>query len=127
MASKHKRTQRQRSRKPELNSNEKRGNLESRSSEAVTVCWGVTLTILVVCNLITMAAHLYASQNPDADRTAIVGELMLLAGSLVGAISLLLLPVVYWVRTQPPPRGVTVFGACLAISPILGLFLKSLQ
>ncbi|MCG8450463.1 MAG: hypothetical protein MI725_12915 [Pirellulales bacterium] len=100
---------------------------ETRASEALTVCWGVTLTILVVCNLVTTAAYYYVSQNPEAERTAVFGELLLLTGSLVGGLSLLLLPVLYRVRRVPPPRGVAVFGACLAIAPILALLLQTLR
>lgn len=100
--------------------------VETRASEALTVCWGVTLTILIVCNVIVIGSQLYVSWYPEAKRTAIFGDLLLLAGSMVGVFSLVLLPLLYRVRQIPPPNGVAVFGACLAIAPILGLLMKAL-
>ena len=58
---------------------------------------------------------------------ALFGEVLLFAGSVVGATSLLILPVLYRIRRVGPPRGVAVFGACLAIAPMLGLLVKTLR
>ncbi len=53
-------------------------------------------------------------------------ELMLLAGAIVGTLSLLLLPVLYRVRRVPPPKGLVVFGVCVAVAPLLAILVRVL-
>ena len=100
---------------------------ETRSGEALAVAWGVTVTMLVFCNLFNVGLHTYVSQNPDAQQLAVLGELLLFAGSVVGAISLIILPLLYRLRNVGPPRGIAVFGACLAAAPIMALLMKTLR
>ena len=119
-------------RKPSrLKSNQKQPastqDIETRASEALTVCWGVTITTLVMCNLVTIVAHYYVSRNPDAERMAVLGELLLVGGAVVGVISLVLLPILYRIRREPLPNGIAVFGACLALAPILGIIVKTMH
>lgn len=100
---------------------------EGRTSETVTVGWTVTLTTLFFSNLAAILAHLYVVSFPPAHRMAMLRELLLYAGLLVGILSLVLLPVVYRVRSTPPPRGLVAFGVCLAAAPILAVLLRSLS
>jgi len=100
--------------------------VETRAAEAVTVCWTVTLTTLFLTGLITLLAHFYVASHPEAQKMAFLGGIMQFAGALIGAISLALLPVVYRVRKVAPPKGLTLFGVCLALAPILVLILKTL-
>jgi len=100
---------------------------ETRAAEAVTICWTVTLTTLVLTILITLVAHFYVASYPDAEKMALLGGMMQFAGALVGGISLVLLPVVYRVRQVAPPKGLAVFGVCLAIAPILVFLIKTLS
>lgn len=85
------------------------------------------MTTAVLCNLITLVAFYYVGQHPEAQRMAMLGELLLLGGVIVGLIHLLLLPLVYRVRRVPPPRGVVVFGACVAIGPMLVIAVRMLR
>jgi hypothetical protein len=100
---------------------------ESRTSVAVTVCWTVTLTTLFFLNLAASTAHFYVVANPPAQRMAMLRELLLVAGALVGCMSLALLPPVYRFRQTLPPRGLVAFGACLALAPILAVVLRAIQ
>jgi len=100
---------------------------ESQASDAMTVCWVVTLTTLLLCDLSAVAAHVFVVQYPDAQRMAQLRELLLFAGSVVGVLSLLLLPVLYRIRRVPPPTGLVVFGACVAVAPILAVVVRILQ
>ena len=84
----------------------------------------MTVTTLVVCNLVTIAAHYYQVLHPDAELIPMLGKLLLVASAALGLGSLLLLPFLYRVRRVPPPRGVAVFGVCVAAAPILGLLVK---
>lgn len=101
--------------------------LESKSSDAITVAWMVTITTLLFCNLAIAGGYYFSRQYPDVAGLQLMKEMLLIAGSGLGVISLVLLPVVYRVRNVVPPTGIAVFGACLAVAPILGLILRNLQ
>ena len=101
--------------------------IESRASEALTVAWTVTLTTLLFCNLATIAAHFYILATPDAKSMKLLREMLLFASAIVGCLSLTLLPFVHRYRRIPPPKGLVVFGACLAIAPILVVVLRAVR
>ncbi|QEG34081.1 hypothetical protein [Bythopirellula goksoeyrii] len=100
---------------------------ESRGSEAITVAWTVTITTLFFCDLAIVAIHFWLADSPEAKGLLALRELMLFAGAFIGVLSLLLLPAVYKLRSTLPPTGLVVFGACLAIAPILTLLVRGLQ
>jgi len=100
---------------------------ESRAGEALAVAWGVSVTMLAFCNLANIGVHYYASNHPDAMQMAVLGELLLFFGTVAGGISLVLLLILYRVRRVMPPRGVAVFGVCLAVAPILALGMQTLR
>jgi hypothetical protein len=54
-------------------------------------------------------------------------DLVMFAGAIIGALALLLIPVVYRLRRTPPPRGFTAFAICVAAAPILALVARALQ
>ncbi len=98
---------------------------EARASEAITIAWTVTVTTTLLCNLMIIAAHFYIINYPDAKRMELLRGLMLLGGSIVGIMSLLILPVLYRVRRVPPPRGLVVFSICVALAPILAVLART--
>jgi hypothetical protein len=100
---------------------------ETRTSDAATVCWTVTVTTLLLCNISAAAAQLYSRQHPDARGVLMLGEMLLLAGAVIGVLSLVLLPVVYRVRRVPPPQGLVVFAVCLAAAPLLTVIVRAVQ
>jgi len=100
---------------------------ESRASEVVTVGWTVTLTTLFFCNLAAIGAHFYVAANPEAQRMAMLCELLLFAGALVGLFSLAMLPLMQRLRQTPPPRGLVAFGLCIALAPILAVAVRALR
>lgn len=98
---------------------------ETRASEAITIAWTVTVTTVLLCDIAIIAAHFYIINAPDAKRMELLRGLMLLGGSLVGLMSLMLLPVLYRVRKVPPPRGLVVFSICAALAPILAVIART--
>lgn len=100
---------------------------ESRTSEVTTVGWTVTLTTVFFCNLAAIGAHLYVAAHPEAQRMAMLRELLLFSGALIGLLSLALLPVVKRLRQTPPPRGLVAFGVCIALAPILAVALRIMR
>lgn len=93
--------------------------VESRASESLTVLWAVTVLMVLVADVLAVAAHFYLTANPEAEKVVLLKGLLLFTGSLVGAVSLIVLPILYRVRQVPPPPGLAVFGACVAAAPIL--------
>ncbi len=94
---------------------------ESRASEAVTIAWTVSVTGVLVCDLIVVAAHWYVRGHPDAQPARAFEAIMLLSAALMGAASLALLPVVWRTRRLKPPLGYAVFAALVAAAPIIAL------
>lgn len=99
---------------------------ETRAAEAITIAWTVTITTLIFCHLITLAAHGYVVLSPAAKKMLLLREMILFAAAIVGVLSMLLLPLVFRHRQVPPPRGVVVFGLCLSIAPILVILLRAI-
>jgi hypothetical protein len=101
--------------------------VESRTSEVITIGWTVSLTTVFFCNLATIVAHYYVAAHPEALRMAMLRELLLFAGMVIGLLSLLLLLPVHRLRQTPPPRGLVVFGVCIAIAPIVTVMLRAIR
>ncbi len=99
--------------------------LETRASEAITVAWTVTITMTLLCDLVIIAAHFYLTTYPEATQIELLRGLMLLGGSLVGIMSLIILPILYRVRKFPPPRGLVIFGICVAIAPLAAILART--
>ena len=97
---------------------------ETRTADAMTVAWTVSVTTVLLCDLACVAATFYVNANPEAKRMLILQALLLFAGGVVGIVSLALLPIVYRVRSVPPPRGLVVFGVCVAGAPLLALLAR---
>lgn len=92
---------------------------ESRASDSLTVFWAVTVMMVLVINFMTIGTHFYVLSNPEAEKMALLKGMLLFAGCFIGGISLIVLPILYRVREVPPPPGLTVFGICAAVAPIL--------
>jgi RsiW-degrading membrane proteinase PrsW (M82 family) len=100
---------------------------DSSSAEAATVAWTVSVTMVVACDVAAIAAHLYLLRHPGERPVAVLAQLMLFGGAVIGLASLVLLPIVRSMRRVPPPTGFTVFAACSAAAPILALIARAVQ
>ena len=89
---------------------------ESRASEAVTVGWMLTSWATLLAVFVWLALRTLA---PQEGRLAIVGDLLLFAGSVTGLLALLLLPVVYRVRRDRPPRSIVAAATGIGVAPLL--------
>lgn len=102
----------------------KSGPAESRLSVATTVAWTVSVTTVLLCNLASAAAHFIAGRQPQVAGMALLSQWLLLSGGLIGVASLVLLPIVYRVRRDPPPTPVVAFAVLAAIAPIVAIAMK---
>ena len=78
----------------------------------------------LLCDALAIAARLLAGGDPGAVRTLLFADWMLAAGAIVGALSLLLLPMVYRLRRVLPPTEIAVFSMCAAVAPIVAILLR---
>jgi hypothetical protein len=113
--------------KPKTRSQQREKPAESQASEAITVAWTVSVTMVLVCNVAAALAHLLARFAPEVRGAATFKELLLFSAAAIGAGSLLLLPVVLRVRRTLPPTGFTVFAVCAAVAPMLALLVRTLR
>lgn len=100
---------------------------ESQASKALTVGWSLSVIMVLACILMALAARLLSWALPDSERLPILEEFALGSACLIGAASLLLVPVVYKVRRIPPPLGLAVFGVVVAAAPWIVVIVRSLK
>lgn len=98
---------------------------ETNASDATTVAWTITVTMVLMCNIAAVTAHFYMEMYRESRGLVMLKELMLIAGALIGFLSLVLLPIMLRVRRTPPPTGVLVFAVCVAAAPILALLVRA--
>jgi hypothetical protein len=87
----------------------------------VTIAWTVSVTGVLVADLIVAASHLYVRAHPEAQTARAFEAIMLLSAAIMGAASLALLPVVWRTRWLKPPMGYVVFAALVAAAPVIAL------
>jgi hypothetical protein len=98
---------------------------ETNAGDATTVAWTISVTMVLMCNIAAVAAHFYMEMYRETRGLVMLKELMLIAGAIVGFLSLVLLPIMLRIRRVPPPTGVVVFAVCAAAAPILALLVHS--
>jgi hypothetical protein len=103
------------------------GTGESRTSDAATVAWTVSVTTVFLCNIAAVAAHLYAEANPQLTGARMLSQLLLFSAAAIGLLSLMLLPAVFRLRRTAPPTGFLAFAVCSALAPILAVLVQAMQ
>ena len=100
---------------------------ESRAAEVITIGWMIAVLSTLACELIGVAARLYARVAADARAAELLAGLMLLAALVFGLVSLALIPLVYRARRVPPPRGVTLMALVIGAIPLIVSLLRWLN
>jgi hypothetical protein len=100
---------------------------ESRRSEVLTIAWTVSVTGVLVADLMLVAAHLYSRSHPEEELARNLQGILLLFASAMGIVSLALLPVVWRMRRLKPPMGYIVFAILVTVSPILATIVRLLR
>ena len=98
---------------------------ETSVGDATTVAWTISVTMVLMCDVGAVAAHFYMEAYRESRGLVMLKELLLIAGALIGFLSLVLLPIMLRIRRVPPPTGVMVFAVCAAAAPILALLVHS--
>jgi hypothetical protein len=91
---------------------------ESRRSEVITIAWTVSVTGVVIADVLVVATRLIARSQPSLHAARMLEVVLLLSASAMGLVSLALLPVVWRVRRLKPPLGYIAFAVFAALAPI---------
>lgn len=100
---------------------------ETPAANTATVAWTLAASTVLLCDLAAVAVHFLAVNRPDAAGPAMLRELLLFSGAVVGMVVLALTPVVYRIRRAAPPVGFTVFAVCAAVAPMLAIAVRALK
>jgi hypothetical protein len=100
---------------------------ESQASKAVTIVWSLSVVMVLVCALMAVGARLLLLAQPESERLPALEAFALFAACIIGAVSLVVLPVVYRIRRIPPPTGLVVFGSIVAAAPWIVVALRTFQ
>jgi hypothetical protein len=100
---------------------------DSRGSKALTIAWTVSVTGVLIADLMLVAAHLYGRSHPEGRPARVLEAILLLSASAMGAIALALLAVVWRTRHLKPPQGYVVFAILVAAAPIVALIARLLS
>jgi hypothetical protein len=93
---------------------------ENRAMEFLTVGWLLSALTTFLCEAIALASGLAARLWPTSGAAGLLSSLMLFSAVVVGAVSVVLLGIVWLGRTQSPPLSLVVASIAIAlIAPVL--------
>jgi hypothetical protein len=96
---------------------------ETRLADALTVFWMITVMQVLLFQLATVGFRWYYHRHPEQPQIGALSELLYLCAVLGGCISLLLFPLVWKLRRNKPPLGITLFATITAALPIVAMLL----
>jgi hypothetical protein len=104
---------------------------ESRPAVALTVVWMLTCTSTAAGLIVVLALRLLMLLLPaargGAHPLASVAGMLLLVSLTTGVVCLLLTPLAYRVRRDPPPRAITIAAILIGLAPIVTIAIDALR
>jgi hypothetical protein len=97
--------------------------VESQASLIFTVAWTLSVMTTLIFAGLAALGWLVVRNRPDNDTMLAFVQLLHFSSLVTGFVSLLLLPVVFKVRREPPPPGFVAFAIVVAVLPILAALL----
>lgn len=95
------------------------GPAESQAGVAITVAWTLSVTTLVLCELLELGSALYAHFEPEAEAARALAGVAQFCSMVLAIVSLAVLPVVYRVCRVLPPRPFIAFAVVAASVPFV--------
>lgn len=92
---------------------------ETSAADAATIAWTVTVTTLVICELMGLAAVIYMRMAPQAEGARSLAGVAQFGALVLAVLSLILMVIVYRVRRVPPPVGYVAFAGVVAVLPFV--------
>ncbi|MEX2316955.1 MAG: hypothetical protein WD669_07375 [Pirellulales bacterium] len=100
---------------------------EGRAAELFTIAWTVSVTGVLIADLMCVGAHLLVRANPGAATLNVLEAVLLLSAAAMGAVSLVLLAAAWRKRRVKPPHGFTVFALLVSLAPIVAALARLLR
>jgi hypothetical protein len=105
--------------RPDRRSKEKPQLQGEPAVDAITIAWTSSVVCVLTANAVLILTRLYLINHPESKTGALFSAIMLLTASLLGLISLTLLPIVWRTSRLKPPLGFSVFAALISLAPII--------
>lgn len=100
--------------------------IESRAAEAMTIGWMLSMMATIICLLVYVIVRVVMASTDAAEEFVVYADLLLFTAMVIGIVGLILAPVVYRLRVQKPPIGVTRFAVSVSLLPLLVLIVRTL-
>ena len=99
---------------------------ETRAVELLTHAWMLSVVTALACEMVAALAALYLKAvDSTAVTLGVFAGFMLFAALVIGIVSLVMLPLVLWKRSVPPPRGVTALAIVAGAAPLVVVLLRT--
>jgi hypothetical protein len=92
---------------------------ESQTAELLTIAWSLTVVTLVVCDVGAAISRFFLREGQPPGAGEVLWVWLLFSSGVIGVVSLLLLPLVWRLRVEKPPRGFTVLAVVVAVAPLV--------
>jgi len=101
---------------------------ESQSVEAITVAWMLAVMSTVLAEVALMAATwwIWANRDDVPEEALALAAVLWLATLVMGALTLLLTPIVWRMRREKPPAGIVAFALLVGAAPLVVALVQSL-
>jgi len=103
-------------------------SLETPRADAITVGWMLSMVTTLLCEVgaLVVRAALFRDGQPLSNAVSAMFAMLLFSAFVVGIASLLLIPVVYKVRRDPPPRSITIAVVIIGAAPLVTMALRAI-
>jgi hypothetical protein len=91
---------------------------ESRAAEILTIVWTVSVTGVLIADLLFACAHFLVRARPGVATLNLLEGMLLLSAATMGVVSLALFAAVWRIRQLKPPQGYMLFACLVAAAPI---------
>jgi len=92
---------------------------ETVAAEFSTVVWMLTVMTALACELGAVAAAWTFSARPDWTNVGLLRDVLVFSSLVIGSLSLALAVIVWNLRRERPPIGITVFAVVVGVEPVL--------
>jgi len=96
---------------------------ESKTAEAATVAWMLSLMSTVAAECGGISVRLLVMMNDASERLQVLSTTLLLVAFIAGGITVILTPVVSRLRRVPPPKAIVIVAYTMGVVPLATLVL----
>jgi hypothetical protein len=98
--------------------------VETQAAELMMAGWGVALLTTLICEVAAALLYLFAGLRPVSVQLRTLTGLFHFAALIVGLVALVMIPVLFKVRREPPPPAIVTLAVVIGGLPLAGLALQ---